>query len=412
MAVKNSTGQESHYSVPGQPKSQVAVVKGADIKTSMRKAIDLIGGIEKIIRPGDTVLIKPNFGVAVSAETGIITNPLVVDVLIQICSEANPKKIVVAESTVVGFDTDKVFADLNLIGRFEKFGAKLVNLDKGRIIDIAVPGGTVLKKLKLFQTAYESDVLISVPTMKTHIVTGVTLGLKNMKGILPDVMKKTMHRIGVKEQNLEFELEHAIVDLNSVRKPETTLVDGFIANEGFKAGTPGIGGTAVKFDTVVAGCDPVSTDAVGAYLMGFDSGEVRHIAYAGERGLGIADLNRIDILGENADAIRQRFERPSIEGIALKFKNLSCVVGDKGCSGCRESYYIAVSGMSEAELEKVGKAVVIVGQNVKLPESETGKHVYLLGNCSLKSGLDGDLIEGCPPPGLFVKQNLLGQSLE
>jgi hypothetical protein len=64
-------------------------------------------------------------------------------------------------------------------------------------VEVPVPDGFVLKKLKIFKTAYESDVVISVPTMKTHILTGVTLGLKNMKGTLPDKMKKLMHRIGV-----------------------------------------------------------------------------------------------------------------------------------------------------------------------------------------------------------------------
>lgn len=411
MASDKTTEMQPGNSVSKPSRSRVAVVKGSDIEASVRKSLDLISGMQKFIRSGDTVLIKPNFGVAAPAETGIITDPLVVEALVKTCRDTGAKKIIVAESSVVGFDTGKVFEALQLTGRFEKYGAELVNLDQDRIIEVPVRNGAVLKKLKLFQKAYESDVLISVPTMKTHILTGVTLGLKNMKGILPDIMKKTMHRIGVKEQSLEFELEHAIADLNSVRKPEMTVIDGFTANEGFKPGTPGIGGSAVKFDTVVAGFDPVATDTVGAYLMGFGNGEVKHIVYAGERGLGVSDLNQIDILGENAGKIRYHFERPSIEGIALNFSNLSFRVGDKGCSGCRESYYIAVSGMSEAELATVGKAVVVMGQNADIPESDAGKPIYLLGNCSMKSGLEGELIEGCPPPGIFVKKYLLGQSL-
>jgi uncharacterized protein (DUF362 family) len=387
-------------------KSRVSVVKGFDIESSIRSAIKLVGGIKKIVRSGQTVLIKPNFGVNVPADTGVITDPDVVDVLVRICSEANPANLMVAESTVVGFDTDKIFTELGLKGRFEKLGATLVNLDQDEIVDVSVSNGTVLKKLKIFKTAYESDVIISVPTMKTHILTGVTLGLKNMKGVLPDAMKKLMHRIGVKQKIHEFELDHAIADLNSVIKPTFTIIDGFIANEGYKPGTPGIGGTALVFNTTVAGFDPVAADTIGAYLMGFETGEIRHIAYAGEKNIGISDMKRIEVVGENVDEVKRMFQRPSIEGRVFDFKDISVVAG-KGCSGCREACFIGLSAMSEAELEKIGEATVVMGADIDLSELKKDKRLFLVGNCTPKSGHKGQRIEGCPPPGVHVKKCLL-----
>ena len=389
-----------------RPKSIVSIVKGTDIESSIRSVLALIGGIKTVIHPRQTVIIKPNFAVNVPAETGIITDPNVVDVLIKICMEANPAKLMVAESTVVGFDTAHIFKSLGLMGRFEKLGATLINLDEDEIVEVPVPHGTVLKKLKVYKTAYESDVIISVPSMKTHILTGVTLGLKNMKGIIPDAMKKQMHRIGVKKKLYDFELDHAIADLNSVIKPNLTIIDGFITNEGYKPGTPGIGGSPLAFNTTVAGLDPVAVDTVGAYLMGFDPGEVNHISYAGERHVGIADMNRIEIVGENPEKVKHPFQRPSIEGKVFNFKDVSVVSG-KGCSGCREACFIGLSAMTETELEKLGQTTVVMGSDVELSELEKEKRLFLVGNCTFKSELNGAKIEGCPPPGVHVKKCLL-----
>ena len=388
--------------------SRVSVVSGAEIEASVRKAIDLIGGIRQIVHPGQTVLIKPNFGVAVPPETGIVTDPGVIDVVIKICKEADPGSIIVAESSVVGFDTTKIFKELGLEKRYPRLGAALVDLDHDDTMEVPVSYGSVFNKIKLFKTAYESDVVISVPTMKTHILTQVTLGLKNMKGILPDSMKKRMHRIGAKKNVLNFELDHAIADLNSIKPPTFTIIDGFVANEGYKPGTPGIGGTPVDFNTIVAGGDPVAVDTIGAYLMGFEADEVRHIKYTGDKGIGIHDLNRIDVLGENPERIRRQFKRPSIDGLIFDFKDIT-IIGGKGCSGCREACYIALSGMTESQLEKIGKSIVMYGVDVDVTEIEENTRLYLVGNCTFANKIEGDRIEGCPPPGIHVKKCILGE---
>ncbi len=385
--------------------SKVSVVEGSAIESSLRTALDLIGGIEKIVRPGDTVLIKPNFGVSISSKTGVITDPMVVEILVALLQEAGPGRLMVGESTVVGFNTAQVFKELGLEGRFEKLGAELVDLDQDEVVEVSVPNGFVLKKIKLFKKAYESDRIISVPTMKTHIFTGVSLGLKNMKGILPDAMKKIMHRIGAKERVEEYELEYAIADLNSVKPPSMTLIDGFIANEGYKPGTPGIGGTPVEFNTVVAGFDPVAVDAVGSYLMGFDPMEIKHIVFAQNRRIGLAEMDQIEVVGARPGALRRAFKRPSLEGILFDFKEITIIAGT-GCSGCREATHIGLAGMSDSELETIGKAVMVVGSDVELPEETEGRRIFLVGNCTLKNGLKGERIEGCPPPGLHVKSCL------
>jgi hypothetical protein len=140
--------------------------------------------------------------------------------------------------------------------------------------------------------------------------------------------------------------------------------------------------------------------------MGFDPGEIRHIAYAGEKNIGISDIKRIDVVGENVDAAKHMFQRPSIEGRVFNFKDISVVAG-KGCSGCREACFIGLSAMTESELEKIGDATVVMGSDVDLSELKEDRRLFLVGNCTLKSEYKGQRIEGCPPPGLHVRKCLL-----
>jgi hypothetical protein len=156
----------------------------------------------------------------------------------------------------------------------------------------------------------------------------------------------------------------------------------------------------------VAGVDPVAVDSVGAYLMGFDTGEIKHIAYADERHVGISDMNRIEIVGETPEIVRHPFQRPSIEGDVFNFKDVSVVSG-KGCSGCREACFIGLSAMSESELEKLGRTTVVMGSDVELSERDKESRLFLVGNCTLKSEFNGITIEGCPPPGIHVRKCLL-----
>ena len=90
------------------------------------------------------------------------------------------------------------------------------------------------------------------------------------------------------------------------------------------------------------------------------------------------------------------------------FKDIS-IIGGKGCSGCREACYIALSGMTESQLEKIGKSIVMFGADVDLTEIEENTRLYLVGNCTFANEIEGERIEGCPPPGIHVKKCLLGE---
>jgi uncharacterized protein (DUF362 family) len=387
----------------------VSIVKGKDIRHMTREAVSLLGGIEDVLKPGHQVLIKPNMGVDLPSSSGTTTNPFVVAALVEIVKEAGAKRIIVGESSVVGYKADKIFDALEVRDLFKSAGAEVISLDGDKSLKVKVSDGDVLDSIRIHRTAWESDFIISVPVLKTHFQTVVSLGMKNMKGTLPDSMKKIMHRIGVKELKYEFELEHAVVDLISVLSPNLTVIDGITAQEGYKPGSAGVSGSPLPFDTVIAGFDPVATDAIGAYLMGFDPMEIPLIRRAFERGLGEARMEKIQTIGTPVEQVRKKFQPASIDGMRLEFKNIRLCV-DKGCSGCRETTILALAGMSEEEINRIGEAEVLIGIDAEQSLPECKK--ILIGNCTKVLPYEGLKIEGCPPPSFYIKKCLKGEEKE
>ncbi|MEM3005020.1 MAG: DUF362 domain-containing protein, partial [Candidatus Bathyarchaeia archaeon] len=137
--------------------------------------------------------------------------------------------------------------------------------------------------------------VVSAAKMKTHGDTTVTLGLKNMFGLLPDRFKGKYHLKGI---------EKVIDDIKSVLKPYLVVIDGFVAMEGYGP----VSGDPVRMDLVLAGYDPVATDATAARVMGFDPHMIYHIRRCHEKGLG--EIDQIQIIGGRIEEVRRRFKPP------------------------------------------------------------------------------------------------------
>ena len=139
--------------------------------------------------------------------------------------------------------------------------------------------------------------IISAAKLKTHVNTGVTLGMKNMFGLLPDKFKAKYHAMGI---------SRVIVDINTVLKPALTVIDGFVAMEGKGP----VDGTPVPMGIIIAGKDVVATDVVACGVMGIDPHSILHIRRALEKGLG--SIDGIQILGEKIENVTRTFRRPEV----------------------------------------------------------------------------------------------------
>ncbi|MFQ6054307.1 MAG: DUF362 domain-containing protein, partial [Candidatus Bathyarchaeia archaeon] len=210
---------------------RISIVKGPrrpsreQIWGMVYESIDLIGGFEEIIGDGDRVLIKPNAGSEMRWDTGAVTNPYVVEAVSEGVREAGAGEVMIGEASQVGVDTKRVFEINGYPEVAERTGARLKDLNEDEIVEVEVEG-RLLRSVRVFRSALECDAVINVPVLKTHVLTGVTLGLKNMKGLIPADEKRRFHRLG---------LEGAIADLQLAIRPKMTVVDATLAMGGLGA---------------------------------------------------------------------------------------------------------------------------------------------------------------------------------
>jgi uncharacterized protein (DUF362 family)/NAD-dependent dihydropyrimidine dehydrogenase PreA subunit len=273
----------------------VSIVKTKDPK-DVRKAIDLLGGIDKFVKRGDSVLVKPNICAGKPTETGTVTSPELVAEVCRLVAECGGLPFV-AESPIYPYKSAFAFPKAGYDKFEERTGFRLVDLDSAPQVEIKVPKALVLKNEVLAKPALEADVIINVAKMKSHLQTIVSLGLKNIKGFVPRRNKHIVHMSG---------LDSGIVDLNRVIKPGLTIIEGIIAMEGTLAPT---NGTPREVGLIFAGTNPVETDATCARVMGVEPLQIPHIALAEKEGIGMT--SGFDVLGSSVEDVRlKEFELP------------------------------------------------------------------------------------------------------
>jgi uncharacterized protein (DUF362 family) len=268
----------------------VSIVKGARGHEPVFKALDLID-YKKALTGYDQVLIKINFITDKKWDTGATTDPIVVEAIIKKLDKL-PVKAYVVESDATITNADKAFENTGMKEMCNRNGIEWLNLRhvKGRV-KIEIPNGEALKSITVPRIVTESAI-ISAAKLKTHLNTKVTLGMKNMFGLLPDKLKGKYHMKGISK---------VVVDINSVLRSALTVIDGFMGMEGQGP----VDGTPVQMNLIIAGTDPVATDATAARVMGFNPYEIKHIRKAHERGLGRSEA---EIIGEKLEAVRRKFK--------------------------------------------------------------------------------------------------------
>lgn len=276
-------------------KSTVAIVKGERGHEPVFKALDLID-YKSCLSGYKKALIKVNFITTKTWDTGATTDPIVVEAIIRKLKDL-PLEIFVVESDATMTNADKAAEATGMKEMCQQNGIEFLNLRyQKEKVKIPIPGCETLGSITVPKIITESAV-ISAAKLKTHMATKVTLGMKNMFGLMPDKFKAKFHAKGISS---------VIIDINTVIKPALTVIDGFVAMEG-RGPTDG---TPVKMDLIIAGKDVVATDATAARVMGFDPKEISHIRRAGEKGLG--NIDNIEIVGSKIEEVTKEFKRSKL----------------------------------------------------------------------------------------------------
>ncbi|MGQ9665372.1 MAG: DUF362 domain-containing protein [bacterium] len=265
--------------------SVIGVAHG-DKEKLVAGAVKQIGGIERFVKNGDRVLIKPNISFAANAECGATTSAEIVKQVVQLCLDAGSSKVIIVDyplaSAAICMKNSRIKEAV-----VDKTKVNILMLNKERqFYEVDVPDGKELKTVKIAKELNNVDVFINVPTAKSHSATGVSLGMKNLMGLIWD--RSLFHR---------GNLHQAIAELAAVIKPQLTIVD---ATRALTSGGPAGPGKTVFLNTVIAGTDIVAVDSYTTgitpwYNRSFTGRDVKHIVAAYRLGLGEIDIEKVQI---------------------------------------------------------------------------------------------------------------------
>ncbi|UCD83818.1 MAG: DUF362 domain-containing protein [Deltaproteobacteria bacterium] len=282
----------------------VAIIKSNDPR-DVREAVRLLGGMERFVAEEDRVVLKPNICLGKPNSTGVVTNPEVVAEVARMVQEVGGKPVV-GESPIYPLKSRSVFPRAGYCDFHDRYGFEIVHFDQEEGVHIQVPEGKRLNHQFIAKRVLQSDKLINLPIAKTHGLTTVSLGLKNIKGVVPGKQKQIVHLAGIDE---------GIVDLNTAIRSDLTIIDGIIGLEG-EFGPPATGQT-VNLGVILAADNVVEADSTMARIMGIDPKDILHIQLAADRGLG--SLNGIEIRGEPVERVARSFRHYHMPGLLKKF---------------------------------------------------------------------------------------------
>jgi uncharacterized protein (DUF362 family) len=360
---------------------KVSIVKTTQgIKKGLTHALDLIGGLSHYIKKNDKVLLKPNLNGVEGC-----TNRELVESLIQLLFALNVREVFMAEATFGDSRMTNVFFEKTGYAELaEKYGISLFNLNESEAVEVEVKNPLILDKLRIAKEVYEADKIINLPNMKVHYATGITLALKNLKGLLVGDEKRHFHEVG---------LDKAIVDLNNSIKPHLNIADCISCMEGMGPR----GGDIVNLNLLMAGESPAEVDYIGSLIMGYSLDEVRHLKYHID--VNNIDPGRIEVVGEKIEDVRYPFKKVVLGNIIPgKFR----IHEKNACSSCMNAFLLSCSFLEGGLADY---ADVYLGSLMDEKEA-TGDLKIAFGNCCPDDKQFNVRIKGCPPYPFVLKERL------
>ena len=282
--------------------SQVALVRCNDylfdrVRVALQQSLNLIGGLEAFIRPGQRVLIKVSMLRSAPPEQAVTTHPTVAVALAELVRDFGATPVI--GDSCGGADyglSEKALVETGIKPLADKHGIETVIFETAGSEKIPVHNGRFLTEIPVSKAVLAADAIISVPKLKTHIETLMTGAVKNMLGCLPGAAKLVVHRTAPSPDDLG----QALLDIYATVRPVLSVMDGITAMSGNGPSR----GEPAPVGALLASGDGVALDQVAARLIGYDPHLIPTLAPAKERGLGENDSEQIDIVGETLESMK------------------------------------------------------------------------------------------------------------
>ncbi|MHC1757001.1 MAG: DUF362 domain-containing protein [Methanosarcina sp.] len=337
----------------------VSIVRCSDysnVKSAIKEALSLIGGLESVISPGNRVLLKPNVLAIRAPEAAVTTHPAVVSAVCELVKEAGGIPVIGDGSGIVkpgSTTTSEAFRASGIEGVASACGAELINFETSGYTEISVPGARQFPRLYIAKAVLEADVVISLPKLKTHELTLYTGAVKNFFGAVPQKIRKQAHALEDRDRFGE-----AIVDIYSIVKPNLAIMDGVIGMEGNGPAN----GTPVASGVIMAGYDCAALDMVASELIGIDPLKVPTNRAALSRGFGV---QHPEVKGVPLQEASLRFKMPEGGATAMvppflmralrRHLTVKPFINTSSCAFCKA----CVLNCSAHAIEEVGRILKI-----------------------------------------------------
>ncbi len=273
-------------------------VSYTDADASVKTCLDMLGGIGKFVKKGDRVLLKINQLSPKSQDDAVTTHPIFVAAVAKEVSRAGGLPSVGDSPGLHSLSA--VAKKSGILDMCQELDIPLVELGEPQAVKTS---GNISKSFRLSARLKEFDVLINLPKLKTHSLTGMTCAVKNIYGCIPGKIKGSYH--------LRFQdpaiFSEMLLDLHDAVHPSLTIVDAVVGMEGSgpAAGNPR------DIGLVIAGTSAIAVDTVAMNIIGMKESEVHTASCAKKRGIPGSDISEIEIVGKSLEDVKiKNFRRP------------------------------------------------------------------------------------------------------
>jgi uncharacterized protein (DUF362 family) len=268
---------------PKSDQAYLAVAHGTDPAAIVKAALASLGGIQRFVKSGQDVIIKPNICVDYHpAEYAATTNPIVVATLVALCLGAGARRVRVMDSPFAGISPNSAYAASGIEAAVKAAGGELEVMSPIKFARFDIPQGKSITSWKIYRDVLETDVLIDVPIAKNHSLARLTMGCKNLLGVVSD------------PNQIHSDLNQRIPDLVSLIRPNLTVVDAFriLMDHGPTGGSLN---DVKQANTIIASHDIIAADAYSATLFGMTGADLPYLKKGAGMGLGMLELSSLKV---------------------------------------------------------------------------------------------------------------------
>ncbi|MFA7185447.1 MAG: DUF362 domain-containing protein [Victivallales bacterium] len=276
------TAKESKKAPAKKGAYDLVAVKGGEPEEMFERGIAALGGMKAFVKPGQTVVVKPNIGWARTPEAGANTNPGLIKRIVEHCFKAGAKTVYVLDHTCNAWKD--CYEKSGISEAAQAAGAKVVcGNHKQDYREVNVPEGKRLKKASIHNVIMDCDVFINVPILKNHGGAIMTCAMKNLMGIVWD--RRYFH---------SNDLQQCIADCVTARRPDLNIVDAYrVMKKGGPRGRSLADVAQMKYQLLST--DIVAVDTAASKILGISADRIRHLRLGEELKLGTMDINKLKV---------------------------------------------------------------------------------------------------------------------